>query len=1354
MTDYIPNDAQQKALDFLQEYPDEQEYTLQIPTGVGKSFLIMDKIYLNDRVMIVFPRLALLSQFYRDYISKYLSQRAVIAECTDQKDIKDTAKKDVDCYKSLSKKRTLKDEDEIIILTTYHSFSYAINKYEYLDTTIFDEAHHRSEAKIIEFLDNPTNKEKCGVIYNFSATCDEEVNEGVLFQYPFQEAIKNHLIRDFSVHVMICSQKNRKPKNPQHFVKQVERIAQLSKQKNPKYMAFSAFSTAEKENRSNVTEVVKEWSSFNEFWVKGITGNTKPNDREKIFKDFADHKGSFATLVSCRTLGEGIDIPNVNGAVFIDPRSSTREIIQIIGRALRLFRDSKGIPLPWEQQLPAIIVLPVYIDTDEYGSIDNDQDRDNFLRDAVENQEKGSFATVLNVASALREHNPEMSELCLFYPQGCPSKDIPEIRQYLGTQGYRIQEVPADGNCFFSCLAKAIPEKSAGDWRQEIIADLQERPFQEFGIDPESVKDLYIDSVWNNEAMDVVPEVAAEHLGRCIRVHHGDGRVDSFGSSDTSLAPIDLLLSDNHYSLLIPESDSKKSSRDAPQCSKEKPNTEKRAQPLKKKFHFHLDDDTRVLWKLRPDVLSRGLGELEHRIEKYDRDRENRVIEIVDRAEQRERNGETRIPKCIKKKYMTNDEKQEYKDYRYLYLLKLFLNGNEKDGIRSTDKMLSILDNGIPGWRLNKEQEAIKMANDIVQRCYERERKGGNRIPKSIIIRDTPEKQQEFKDSRKLKNWKGVLSGRIKGYCPKKVVDILDRDLFGWKDSLDDKALQIAKDIVGRIKERGGKLPIKYHDPKDTSKKLSDEDKQQQIDSTKLSDWRNSLEGKGSTRCPEEVIKYLDENVPGWRLKKDFELEAMELAKQIVKEANERKKKGLEFLPISRSKHGKKLQRWRNSLEGNDSSRCPKEVIKYLDENLPGWRLKKDFELEAMELAKQIVKEANERKKKGLEFLPISRSKHGKKLGAWKRELKDVEKLEQWRKNLKKYLDKNLPGWDDSLDDKAMQQAMDIIKRAEKRKTNGENFFPIGPRNPENENEKQQLLDKQKLHYWKSKNFKYCPTKVKEILDKKLPGWSNENKIISSVNIKLETELVSHKTSSTTSQDSSEQEDHDDDDAISSITTTAKEDEILDKDAEIQRLKKQIEALENQNKTGYKKGQYLAPNTESKKKINDILADHLPSKGLVIVLDHTDFGTASTLAKKDFNLHKRLLIPERNPEYFKKMKKDAKFGRNVRQEDMIDLLKRKNKESLALVYVDLMGSIKEAEPILDQLKQCEMVDGGVIAITISCRDGEEADYTNQFARKLTRACYKRWPSLHELTDNEDVLVYGEGVRMATMIFRV
>jgi len=1331
----VMNDAQQKALEFFQKFPHEKEYTLQIPTGVGKSFLMLDRIRSSKRGIIIFPRLALLSQYYREYILKYLPNRLVVCECTDQTDIKDTNDEDKTCYDNLKKKsQNIFSENEIIILTTYHSFPLVAHKYPTVDVSIFDESHHRSEPKIMEIFKDSTIKTKCGILYNFSATPDFDVNQGKIFKYSFQDAIKNHLIRDFSVHVVICSKKNQKPTNPHHFVHQIDHIAQLSHQKNPKYMAFSAFSEAKKENRSNVNTVVKEWGSFKKYWVKGICGNTKANIRHNIMKQYSDYEEGLAVLVSCRTLGEGIDIRNVNGALFIDPRSSTREIIQIIGRCLRLFRNSSGIPLPWEQQLPAVIILPVFIETDIYEALNNDQDQDNFLRDAVNNVENGTFANVLNVASALREHLPELYELCLFYPQGCPSKALPEINKHLISQGYSIKEVPTDGNCFFSCIAEAEETKTASDWRHEIISNLQKRPFQEFGIDPETVSDLFKDKIWNNDAMDVVPEVAAEHLGRCIRIHYGDGNVHCFGSKEDE--PIDLLLSDNHYSLLIP-SEFKKV---IPQCSSKKPN-----QLLipKKKIRFHLDKDTRVLWSLRPDVLKRGLGQLEHKIEKIDNyEGDKKVDEIIERAREREQNGGYRIPTYKRKKIMTTEDVQESKDSQYLNKLKMFLRGNVENGIKCTENMIKNLDDELDGWREKKdfEKEALDTLQGIIKRCKEREQNGGNKMPALLKEKNSVEQKQEFKDSCKLKYWKRVLENKINGYCPQKVVDILDKELPGWRTTLDEKAMELAKEIVQRVKERNGKLPIKFHEPKDNNQK------QQQFDALRLAGWKVALEGKGSSRCPEEVIEYLDENLPNWRDKKDLDQQAMDLAKEIVKEANKRKLKGFEFIPKGKTKHGKKLQHWKEALEGG---RCPQDVQKYLDENLPGWRMKKDFGKEAMDIAKEIVKEANKRKEKGLEFLPKSKTKHGVKLGAWKRELKEKNLETTWKKDLKNFLDQNLPDWTDTLEDKGMKQAKDIVKRAEERKANHQNFLPIGPRKPQNEFEKQQLLDKQKLSYWQKNN---CPDSIKDFLNENLPGWNSSFKNDTtdkseSTTTVLEENFDSDESSSVITTSSSSTKNFNSEDEFELDKTTTDEDAIISK---LQRAL--MKALNNQESN--KKGKYLAPNGEMKKYINGILTQHLPLEGNVIVLDHTDFGTTRSLSEKDLSLVNRLLVPQREHEEYQLMRINKRFGPNVRHEDILQTLKRKKKVPIGMVYADLMGSIKEAEPILDQLKNCYIIKGGVIAVTISCRDGEESNYVNEFATKLSKSCYKRWPNLIELTQTNNVLVYGIGVRMATMIFKI
>jgi len=179
--DYTPNDAQRKCKMFLSNHPSKLEYTIKMPTGTGKSFLIRDIALENQchRVILVFPRLALLSQFYSLYLS---SQKHVdiAIECT-EKDLeeKECTGQQLRLIKKLRKpSHRYHDKNHprrIIVLRTYISYPNILEQYETFDCTIFDESHHCAEPKITKILQDPLMKQRCGTIYNFSAT-PEEIN--------------------------------------------------------------------------------------------------------------------------------------------------------------------------------------------------------------------------------------------------------------------------------------------------------------------------------------------------------------------------------------------------------------------------------------------------------------------------------------------------------------------------------------------------------------------------------------------------------------------------------------------------------------------------------------------------------------------------------------------------------------------------------------------------------------------------------------------------------------------------------------------------------------------------------------------------------------------------------------------------------------------------------------------------------------------------------------------------------------------------------------------------------------------------------------------------------------------------
>jgi hypothetical protein len=95
--------------------------------------------------------------------------------------------------------------------------------------------------------------------------------------------------------------------------------------------------------------------------------------------------GERGLLANARCLAEGVDLPTLDGVAFIDPRRSEVDIVQAVGRAIRLTDD----------KLVGTIVIPVFIDTDA--------DPEKALNDSV-------FKPVWDVVKALRAHDEELGE--------------------------------------------------------------------------------------------------------------------------------------------------------------------------------------------------------------------------------------------------------------------------------------------------------------------------------------------------------------------------------------------------------------------------------------------------------------------------------------------------------------------------------------------------------------------------------------------------------------------------------------------------------------------------------------------------------------------------------------------------------------------------------------------------------------------------------------------------------------------------------------------------------------------------------------------------------------------------------
>ncbi|NDZ73728.1 DEAD/DEAH box helicase family protein [Streptomyces sp. SID10362] len=131
-------------------------------------------------------------------------------------------------------------------------------------------------------------------------------------------------------------------------------------------------------------------------WSAWLCGDHLVSERREVLRQFANgidaagRRVHRAFLASCRVLGEGVDITGERGVeavCFADTRGSQVEIVQNIGRALRLNRDGST--------KVARIIVPVFLEPGE---------------DPTDMVASASYAGLVAVLQGLRSHDERLVE--------------------------------------------------------------------------------------------------------------------------------------------------------------------------------------------------------------------------------------------------------------------------------------------------------------------------------------------------------------------------------------------------------------------------------------------------------------------------------------------------------------------------------------------------------------------------------------------------------------------------------------------------------------------------------------------------------------------------------------------------------------------------------------------------------------------------------------------------------------------------------------------------------------------------------------------------------------------------------
>tara|TARA_B100000579_G_scaffold332019_1_gene282280 strand:- start:362 stop:3271 length:2910 start_codon:yes stop_codon:yes gene_type:complete len=396
-----PRDHQNIALDKVLEYfKNKSRGKLIHSCGSGKtltSFLIYKNMKPKPKLTVfIVPGLQLVRQTLLDWTKESLAYDSKILPfliCSD----KSNEKLEYDPFLWLEdigikvsntveefKKFLEHESSNKVIFCTYQSTNVLIRNCRessiFIDLAIFDEAHNTvtKRSKLFSYLldDNKlfikkrlfmtaTPKNFIGKKEEVSSMDNEELYGEEIDEFTLKDAIELDILNDYRIlSPKISSEDCIKliEDNPYVFdkrklTKDVElKLAATSlllrkiifKKKLNNIISFHSL----KSRARNFSEILDSLvADLNTYYVDGKQTITQRNN---ILEEFTLKNPSVVSNARC--LSEGVNLPLIDGVVFVDPKQSKVSITQSIGRALRKPKDKKGF---------SYIIVPTIIDENQ-----------------------------------------------------------------------------------------------------------------------------------------------------------------------------------------------------------------------------------------------------------------------------------------------------------------------------------------------------------------------------------------------------------------------------------------------------------------------------------------------------------------------------------------------------------------------------------------------------------------------------------------------------------------------------------------------------------------------------------------------------------------------------------------------------------------------------------------------------------------------------------------------------------------------------------------------------------------------------------------------------------------------------
>jgi superfamily II DNA or RNA helicase len=489
-----PRPHQEKAIsDLCKGFSEHNRGQLIMACGTGKTLVSLwaaERLQ-SQRTLILLPSLSLLAQILREWTANTSQDFHYLPVCSD-----DTVR-DADHFISRTGElgfpvttspdevaEFLRKQGHIVVFSTYQSSpviaeAFTRDNVQSFDLVIADEAHRCAGigtgpfATILDsnaiktkkllfmtatprYFTDRLRKEAEEVDYEIASMDDESKFGPAFHQLTFSEAIKQDLLTDYQVVIIAVDNATyQEYAEKETFVtfdgqtvtdartlaSQIALAKGMRKYNLQRIISFHGRIKRAKEFSKQLPEVVRwmpeESRPTGKIWSEHVSGEMSSGRRDVLLNRFRHlGDGERGLLTNARCLGEGVDLPTLDGVAFIDPRHSQLDIVQAVGRAMRKAPDKKI----------GTVVLPVFIDTKQ---------------DSKTALESSAFRPIWDVLKALRAHDGVLAE----------ALDL--LRRQLGHYGNKEFALPQKflidlpitvGKSFAESFRVKIVERSTSSW--------------------------------------------------------------------------------------------------------------------------------------------------------------------------------------------------------------------------------------------------------------------------------------------------------------------------------------------------------------------------------------------------------------------------------------------------------------------------------------------------------------------------------------------------------------------------------------------------------------------------------------------------------------------------------------------------------------------------------------------------------------------------------------------------------------------------------------------------------------------------------------------------------------------------